>query len=91
MSATEDEASGELREGYAEIGDQRGLAIALLNLGEAEVRLGFLDSAEPQLRHARALAEDLEDDEIRGFVDHALARLWAASELGAPPPKPHAA
>ena len=76
---------------YDEIGDQRGLAIVLLNLGEAQVRLGMLDSAEPQLRQVRALADDLQDDEIRGFVDHALARLWAASQLGEQPPKPHVA
>jgi tetratricopeptide (TPR) repeat protein len=81
---------------YDEIGDQRGLAIVLLNLGEAEVRLGMLDTAEPQLRLVRALADDLDDDEIRGFVDHALARLWAAksaaaSQLAGQPPKPHAA
>ena len=71
---------------YDEIGDQRGLAIALLNLGEAQVRLGMLTPAEPLLRQARTLADELEDDEIRGFVDHALARLWAASQLGVQPP-----
>jgi tetratricopeptide (TPR) repeat protein len=65
---------------YDEIGDQRGLAIALRNLGEAQVRLGLLDVAEPLLRQARGLANELEDDEIRDGVDHALARLWAARQ-----------
>lgn len=63
---------------YEEIGDQRGLALALLNLGEAQVRLGLLGAAEPQLRRARELADELEDQEIRSFVDHALSRLAAA-------------
>jgi tetratricopeptide (TPR) repeat protein len=61
---------------YEEIGDQRGLALALLNLGEAQVRLGLLEAALPDLRHARTLADELEDHEIRDFVDRALARLW---------------
>jgi len=65
---------------YEEIGDQRGLALALLNLGEAQVRLGMLDNAEPQLRRARNLADELEDQEIRDFVDRAMTRLWAARE-----------
>jgi tetratricopeptide (TPR) repeat protein len=64
---------------YEEIGDQRGLAIALLNLGEAQVRLGWLERAEPLLRRTRQLAGELDDDEIRDDVDRALARIWAAS------------
>ncbi|HEX8968721.1 MAG TPA: tetratricopeptide repeat protein, partial [Chloroflexota bacterium] len=64
---------------YDEIGDQRGLAIALRNLGEAQVRLGLLATAEPLLRQARALGDDLQDAEILDGVNHALARLWAAS------------
>src|SRR5205807_5361130 len=44
---------------YDEIGDQRGLAIALRNLGEAQVRLGMLPGAEPLLRRARSLADEL--------------------------------
>jgi adenylate cyclase len=65
---------------YEEIGDQRGLALALLNLGEAQVRMGMLEPAEPLLRRARTLADELEDQEIRDFVDRALARLWAARQ-----------
>jgi len=65
---------------YDEIGDQRGLAIALLNLGEGQVRLGFLDAAEPLLRRARALTDELEDDEMRDLVNQALTRLWAARQ-----------
>jgi len=68
---------------YEEIGDQRGLALALLNLGEAQVRLGLFDTAEPQLRQARKLANELEDAEIRDFADSALARLWGARQQAA--------
>jgi tetratricopeptide (TPR) repeat protein len=65
---------------YDEIGDQRGLAIAMRNLGEAHLRLGELQTSEPLLREARRLAVELEDDEIRDGVDHALARLWGAKQ-----------
>jgi class 3 adenylate cyclase/predicted ATPase len=65
---------------YEEIGDQRGLALALLNLGEAQVRLGDHEQAEPLLRQARTLADELEDHEIRDFVDRALGRLWGARQ-----------
>ena len=64
---------------YDEIGDQRGLAITLRNLGEAYMlRKGFAE-AEPLLRRARGLAEDLDDEEIRDGVDRDLAHLWAAT------------
>jgi adenylate cyclase len=80
---------------YEEIGDQRGLALALLNLGEAQVRMGMFDAAEPGLRHARKLADELEDQEIREFVDHALDRAASArasaSSLSVPLPAPRAA
>jgi tetratricopeptide (TPR) repeat protein len=62
---------------YDEIGDQRGLAIALRNLGEGYLRLGELDQAEPLLRRARALADQLDDDEIRSGVERKLAHIWA--------------
>jgi tetratricopeptide (TPR) repeat protein len=65
---------------YEEIGDQRGLAIALSNLGEGYLRNGDLDAAEPPLRRARKLAEELGDDEIRDGVERALALLWAAKQ-----------
>jgi tetratricopeptide (TPR) repeat protein len=65
---------------YEEIGDQRGLAIALSNLGEGYLRNGDLDAAEPPLRQARKLAEELGDDEIRDGVERALALLWAAKQ-----------
>jgi len=64
---------------YEEIGDQRGLAITLRNLGEAHMlRRGYAE-AEPLLRRARSLSEDLNDEEIRLGVDRDLARLWAAT------------
>jgi tetratricopeptide (TPR) repeat protein len=68
---------------YEEIGDQRGLALALLNLGEGQVGMGMLEAAEPLLRRARTLADELEDEEIAGFVNRALTRLWAAHEAEA--------
>jgi tetratricopeptide (TPR) repeat protein len=63
-----------------EIGDQHGLALALSNLGEAHVRLGNLETAEPLLRRARALADLLDDGEMRDSIDRALARLWGAKQ-----------
>jgi hypothetical protein len=65
---------------YDEIGDQRGLATTLRNLGEAHVRRGAYAEAEPLLRRGRALADDLEDDEIRDAIDVQLVRLWAATQ-----------
>jgi tetratricopeptide (TPR) repeat protein len=62
---------------YDEIGDQRGLATTLRNLGEAHMQRGAFDEAEPMLRRARALANELEDEEIRDAVDNELVRLWA--------------
>src|ERR1051326_5739888 len=82
-TATWEQASthwGRAQRLYEEIGDQRGLALALLNLGEGQVRMGMLEAAEPLLRRARTLADELEDAEIRDFVDRALTRLWAAHE-----------
>jgi class 3 adenylate cyclase/tetratricopeptide (TPR) repeat protein len=64
---------------YEEIGDQRGLAITLRNLGEAHMLRGGYAEAEPLLRRARSLSEDLNDEEIRLGVDRDLARLWAAT------------
>ena len=65
---------------YEEIGDQHGLALTLRNLGEAQLKLGQLDTAEPLLRQARALADQLDDDEMRGGIDRELAHLWAARQ-----------
>jgi tetratricopeptide (TPR) repeat protein len=65
---------------YDEIGDQRGLATTLRNLGEAQMLRGAMDEAEPLLRRARALAEELDDDEIRGGINRDLARVWAAKQ-----------
>ncbi len=64
---------------YEEIGDQRGLAITLRNLGEAHMQRRRYAEAEPLLRRARRLSEDLNDEEIRLGVDRDLARLWAAT------------
>jgi adenylate cyclase len=64
---------------YDEIGDQRGLATALRNLGEAYVRRRAFIEAEPLLRRGRALADDLEDEEIRDAIDVQLVRLWSAT------------
>ena len=64
---------------YDEIGDQRGLATTLRNLGEAHMLRGDFVAAEPLLRRARAIADDLDDEEIRSGVDRELARLWAAT------------
>jgi tetratricopeptide (TPR) repeat protein len=64
---------------YDEIGDQRGLAITLRNLGEAHMMRGAFAEAEPLLRRARGLSEDLDDGEIRDGVDRDLAHLWAAT------------
>ena len=64
---------------YEEIGDQRGLAITLRNLGEAHMLRGGYVEAEPLLRRARSLSEELNDEEIRLGVDRDLARLWAAT------------
>jgi len=64
---------------YEEIGDQRGLAITLRNLGEAHMLRGGFAEAEPLLRRARSLSDDLDDEEIRLGVDRDLARLWAAT------------
>jgi adenylate cyclase len=63
---------------YDEIGDQGGLATTLRNLGEAQMLRGGFDEAEPLLRRARRLAEDLDDEEIRNGVDRELNRLSAA-------------
>ena len=65
---------------YEEVGDQAGLALTLRNLGEAHVQLGQFDTAEPILRRARALADALDDQEMRDDVDRNLAQLWAASQ-----------
>jgi tetratricopeptide (TPR) repeat protein len=62
---------------YEEIGDQRGLALVLRNLGEAHVTLGLLDTAEQFLRRARALADQLDDGEMRDGIDRELGRLGA--------------
>jgi tetratricopeptide (TPR) repeat protein len=67
---------------YEEIGDLRGLSTTLRNLGEAHTLRGSFAEAEPLLRRARVISEDLGDDENRGAVDRALARLWAASTAG---------
>src|SRR5438552_6105225 len=69
---------------YEEIGDQRGLATTLRNLGEAHVLGARFADAEPLLRRARVLSDELEDDENRDAVDRALARLWAATQASAP-------
>jgi class 3 adenylate cyclase/tetratricopeptide (TPR) repeat protein len=69
---------------YEEIGDQRGLATTLRNLGEAHTLRGSFAEAEPLLRRARVISEELGDDENRDAVDRALARLWAASVAGDP-------
>ena len=66
---------------YDEIGDQRGLATTLRNLGEAHMMRGGFDEAEPLLRRARDLADDLDDDEIRNGVDRELQRLAAAQPI----------
>ncbi len=63
---------------YDEIGDQRGLALVLSNLGDAHLRLGHLDAAEPLLRQTQALANQLDDLELRDKVERLLAHLWAA-------------
>jgi hypothetical protein len=42
------------------------------------LRRGYAE-AEPLLRRARSLSEDLNDEEIRLGVDRDLARLWAAT------------
>ncbi|HYY88099.1 MAG TPA: tetratricopeptide repeat protein, partial [Chloroflexota bacterium] len=85
---------------YDEIGDQRGLATTLRNLGEAHMLRGDFLAAEPLLRRARAIADDLDDEEIRSGVDRELARLWAATvtnragasgALAVPPGAPPAA
>jgi tetratricopeptide (TPR) repeat protein len=68
---------------YDEIGDQHGLALVLSNLGDGHVKLGYLDTAEPLLRRARALAVQIDDDEMRGEIDRGLARLWGARQLAA--------
>jgi len=68
---------------YDEIGDQRGLARALRNLGEAHMLRGGLDAAEPLLRRARDLADDLDVDELRSGIDESLARLDAQRTLPA--------
>lgn len=69
---------------YEEIGDQRGTATTLRNLGEANLMRGNLADAEPLLCRARAIADGLDDDEIRGGVDRELARLWVAKQASAP-------
>jgi hypothetical protein len=48
------------------------------NLGEALMQRGSFAEAEPLLRRARALADELNDDEIRLAVDRELLHLWAA-------------
>jgi adenylate cyclase len=63
---------------YDEIGDQRGQATTLRNLGEAHILRGDFEKAEPLLRRARALAEQLDDEEIRNGVERDLAKVWAA-------------
>jgi adenylate cyclase len=68
---------------YDEIGDQRGLARALRNLGEAHMLRGGFDAAEPLLRRARDLADDLDVDELRSGIDESLARLDAQRTLPA--------
>jgi tetratricopeptide (TPR) repeat protein len=65
---------------YEEIGDQRGLALVLRNLGEAHLKLSMLDTSEQFLRHARTLAEQLDDDEMREGIDRELARIWGARQ-----------
>jgi class 3 adenylate cyclase/tetratricopeptide (TPR) repeat protein len=65
---------------YEEIGDHRGLALILRNLGEAHMLRGAFAEAEPLLRRARSLSEDLGDEEIRLGVDRELARLSAATK-----------
>jgi tetratricopeptide (TPR) repeat protein len=67
---------------YDEIGDQRGLATTLRNLGEARMRRGAFDEAEPLLRRGRALADELDDEEIRDAIDVQLVRLWSATQTG---------
>jgi tetratricopeptide (TPR) repeat protein len=69
---------------YEEIGDQRGLATTLRNLGEAHTLRGSFAEAEPLLRRARVISDELGDDENRDAVDRALARLWAASTAADP-------
>ena len=69
---------------YDEIGDLPGLATTLCNLGEAHTLRGSFAEAEPLLRRARVISEELGDDENRDAVDRALARLWAASVAGDP-------
>jgi adenylate cyclase len=73
---------------YEEIGDQRGLSTTLRNLGEAHTLRGSFAEAEPLLRRARVISEELGDDENRDAVDRALARLWAASVAGGPEDQP---
>jgi tetratricopeptide (TPR) repeat protein len=68
---------------YEEIGDQRGLATTLRNLGEAHLLRDAFDEAEPLLRRALQLAEELDDDEIRTGVRRDLARIWAAAQKSA--------
>ena len=68
---------------YDEIGDQRGVATVLRNLGEACMLQREYDEAEPLLRRARALATELDDEEILNAVDRELANLWAATRANA--------
>ncbi|HEV7665886.1 MAG TPA: tetratricopeptide repeat protein, partial [Chloroflexota bacterium] len=65
---------------YEEIGDQRGVATTLRNLGEANLQRSNLLEAEPLLRRASALADELNDDEIGNAVKRMLTRLWAATQ-----------
>jgi predicted ATPase len=63
---------------YDEIGDQRGLAVALRNLGEAHLTLGQLEIAEPLLKRARGLADQLDDHEMRESLDRPDQHVAAA-------------
>ncbi|HEY3063765.1 MAG TPA: adenylate/guanylate cyclase domain-containing protein [Chloroflexota bacterium] len=68
---------------YEEIGDQRGIAVSLRNLGDAHVLRGDVDAAEPLLRRARGMANDMDDAELKDAIDRQLARVWSLRQRAA--------